>query len=198
MKKVCFIVSHLGSSSDDLVHILNGNPRCQFYSTSVQYDGPEALEWMFKRGHKCKDSAAVYGDHLLMNTSLSSRKLYEFCKFIYVIRPARGSFCAMASAGVEESRAQRYYAFRLRRICEMARRTPGAALLTWGDLASGKAYGTIERYLGLNVPLRADERHFAASDDGPFAERTVEKGQDAYERYFYYLNSLGLRRASDD
>lgn len=199
MKKVCFIVSHLGSSSADLVHILNGNPRCHFYSTNAQYDGPEALEWMFKRTHKCRDSSAVYGDHLLFNMSLSSKKFYEFCKFIYVIRPARATFGEMAyERNYTEERALRHYSFRLRRICEMARRTPEAVLATWDDLAKGSAFGTIEKYLGLNVPLETDGRHFSRVDKDLFSEQTIEKGQDAYERYFYYLSSLDLKRNTDD
>lgn len=196
MKKVCFIVSHLGSSSSELIDILNGNPRCQFYSTNVQYDGPDSLEWMFGRGHKCKDSSAVYGDHLLLNISLSSRKLYEFCKFIYVIRPARGSLEKVCESYPGE-RSVSHYAFRLRRICEMARRTPGAVMLTWDDLASGRGLRTIEEYLNLKKPLDLGEGRFLPCEKD-VDESLVRRAQDAYERYFYYIKSLDLRRPKVD
>jgi hypothetical protein len=200
MKKVCFIVSHLGSSSVDLVHILNGNPRCQFYSTSVQYDCPETLNWMFNNGHKCRDASAVYGDHLLFNTSFSSKKLYEFCKFIYVIRPARASLNEISfyEKNYPGDRAFKYYTFRLRRICEMASKTRDAVLLTWDDLASGRSFETIEGYLNLKSPLKANDHHFVTSKNDSFDETMIEKAQDAYDRYFYYLKSLNLIRPPND
>lgn len=190
MKKVCFVVSHLGSGSSELVGVLNRNPRCEIHSTKVQYSSPESLNWMFARGHKTRNSSAVYGDHLLFNASLSCRKLYEFCKFIYVIRPARPSMKAIISCGYGEDEASRYYRFRLRRICEMAKRTPGAVLATWDDLARGDILKSVESYLGLTTSLEMtvfpDE-----SLDGP-RESVVEQCQDAYERYHYFLKNLAL------
>lgn len=190
MKKVCFVVSHIGSGSSELISSLNGNPRCEIQSTRVQYSSPESLNWMFSRGHKMRNSSAVYGDHLLFNASLSCRKLYEFCKFIYVIRPARPSLSSIMSSGYGEDEASRYYRFRLRRICEMAKRTPGAVFATWDDLVRGEVLRSIESYLGLTTPLEAID----ASEDASATPResVVEQCQDAYERYHYFLKNLTL------
>jgi hypothetical protein len=188
MKKVCFVVSHLGSGSSELVESLNRNPRCEIHSTRVQYSSPDSLNWMFSRGHKMRNSSAVYGDHLLFNASLSCRKLYEFCKFIYVIRPARQSLEGIMSSGYGEEEASRYYRFRLRRICEMAKRTPSAVIATWDDLARGEVLKSIESYVGLSSPLEG----LNLSEGTPCAmkESAVEQCQDAYERYHYFLKSL--------
>lgn len=197
MKKVCFVVSHLGSGSNDLVDVLNGNPRCEIHNSSVRYSSPEDLEWLFAHPHKCRDSSAVYGDHLLFNSSLSCKVLYDFCRFIYVIRPARASLnetSTIADSSLDGRFAARYYSFRLRRICEMARKTPHSLLLTWDDLASGKAFPALEEHLGLKTQLKAEHHHFRACLKDDFEERLISECQDAYERYYYYLDKIGLKR----
>jgi hypothetical protein len=198
MKKVCFVVSHLGSGSGDLVEILNGNPRCEIQSSQARYSSPEDLEWLFSAPHKCRDSSAIYGDHLLFNSSFSCRSMYGFCRFIYVIRPARASLneiSTLAEAGLKGRFAARYYSFRLRRICEMARNTPDSLFLTWDDLASGKGFPAVEQHLGLKTQLRAEHHHFRACLKDDFDERSISECQDAYERYYYYLDRMGLKRA---
>ena len=194
MKKVCFVVSHLGSGSSELVESLNKNPRCEIHSTRVQYSSPDSLNWMFARGHKMRNSSAVYGDHMLLNASLSCKKFYEFCKFIYVIRPARQSMEGIMASGYGEEEASRYYRFRLRRMCEMAKRTPGAVLATWDDMLRGEILGAIESYLGLDVPLE----RMIPSENAPSKakESSVEQCQDAYERYHYFMKNLGLKGAT--
>lgn len=196
MKNVCFIVSHLGSGSSDLVDILNGNPRCSIQSSSVRYEHPGDLDWLFANPHKCRNSSAIYGDHLLFNTSLSCRNLYDRCRFIYVVRPARASLNEIArSRKYLPKFAARYYSFRLRRMCETARRTTDSLFLTWDDLASGRAFSAVEEYLGLKKQLKAGHQHFQACPGGDFDERLVNECEDAYERYYYYLAGLGMRRA---
>lgn len=199
MKKVCFVVSHVGSGSSDLVNIMNGNPRCMINSSPVKYSGPEDLRWLFSVPHKCRDNSAIYGDHLLFNSSLSCKNLYDKCKFIYVIRPARASLneisTTKAVTGLEGRFAARYYSFRLRRICEMARKTGEALLLTWDDLVSGRAFQSVEEYLGLKEQLRSGLDHFASRTNDNFDESLVSECEDAYERYYYYLNGLGMKRA---
>lgn len=198
MKKVCFIVSHLGSGSHHLVEILNGNPRCQIQSSQARYSSPEDLEWLFATPHKCRDSSAIYGDHILFNPSFSCRNLYESCRFIYVIRPPRYSLneiCMDPDSGLKGRFAARYYAFRLRRMCEMARKTPGSLLLTWDDLSSGKAFPAIEDYLGLKSQLKVEHHHFPLISRDDFDERLLAECEDAYERYYYYLGMLDMKRA---
>lgn len=195
MKKVCFVVSHLGSGSGSLVTSLNANPRCEIKESGMRYDGASSVRWLFRTGHKCRDAGAVYGDHLLFNASLSSRRLYGLFRFIFVIRPARHALNEILATGYSESGASSYYRFRMRRICEIARRSPGSVLLTWDDLAKDSSLRIIESHIGLSEPLRQP----TLAGDAPerCSEGTVEQCQEAYDRYYYYLNGLDLKRAND-
>lgn len=195
MKKVCFVVSHLGSGSASLVAAMNANPRCEIRESGARYEAPDSVRWLFKIGHKCRDAGAVYGDHLLFNSSLASKGLYGAFRFVFVMRPARHSLNEILGMGYGESGASSYYRFRLRRMCEIARRSPGSVLLTWDDLAKESSLRIIEDYLGLSDPLGA--LRLPAERDETCSERTVEECQRAYDRYHQYMDSLQMRRARD-
>jgi len=198
MKKVCFIVSHLGSGSGDLIDTLNKNPRCMIHNSEYSYENPADLNWLYSAGHKCRDSSAIYGDHLLRNMSFSCKKLYEYCKFIYVIRPARASLneIIFKNPKYEPEFAARYYSYRLKRICEMAKRTKDSILVTWEDLSSGIAFSLIEDYLGLKEKLQTTHDQFIFNNRDYFKENLISECEDSYERHYYYLNNLGIRRAT--
>jgi len=195
LKKVCFVVSHLGSGSGSLVSALNANPRCEIRDSGARYDGASGIRWLFRMGHKCRDASAVYGDHLLFNASISSKRLYGMFQNIFVIRPARHSLNEIVLRGYNEKGASSYYRFRLRRICEMARRSPESLLLTWDDLARDSSMRIIEEYLGLSAPLETPRTGVPARDS--CSEAVVDECQQAYDRYYYYLKSLGLKGSSD-
>lgn len=187
MKKVCFVVSHLGSGSGSLVASLNSHPQCEIRESPTCYESPTSVRWLFRLGHKCRDASAVYGDHLLLNPSVATRSLYGLCRFVFLVRPARHSLEGILARGYSPEAASSYYRFRLRRICEMARRCPGAPVLTWDDLAKGSHMIRIREYLGLRGDLPAPALELPSSDLCP--EPVVERCQEAYERYHYYLKS---------
>lgn len=195
MRKVAFIVSHLGSDSNYLVDVLNNNPRCLIFNSSNTYDHPDSLNWLFSR-HKLKNFAgAIYGDHLLYNQSFSCKLLYEYCKFIYVIGSPKKALNEIYKMGYKKQSAFNYYCFRLRRICEMAKCTKNAVLLTRDELINHNNFDIIEKYLNLIQPLvstRLDGE--VEMYNNVFAEPMLRKAEDCYERYFYYLNNIGLKR----
>jgi hypothetical protein len=195
VKKVCLVVSHLGSGSGDLVATLNSHPQCEIYESGARYDSPATFRWLFRAGHKCRDASAVYGDHLLFNASISSRDIYGSCHMLFVIRPARHSLNEIVAKGYSPAGASAYYRFRLRRICEAARRATNSALLTWDDLAKQHSMRTIEDLLGLSSTLKNPLLGSEAKDACP--ESMIEECQDAYDRYYYYLSKLKLRRPID-
>lgn len=200
MKKVAFIVSHLGAGSEYLIDILNENPRCTIFRTNNKYEHPDDLNWMFKF-HKLKNySGSVYGDNLLYNHSFSCKNLYKYCKFIYLIRPARQTLNEIYRTTSKYSKESivSYYRFRLRRICEMAKQTKDAVLITYDDLISGKSFSIIEEYLNLIEPLKhINPGSFDLSVmEDKFGQKVVSNTQDCYEKYFYYLNNLPLKRVS--
>ena len=52
--------------------------------------------------------------------------------------------------------AKRYYCFRLRRLYEMAKKTPGAIFLTWDDIKSKKKLELVENYLNIKEKINLD------------------------------------------
>lgn len=190
MKKFAFIVSHLYSGSDYLVKILNNNPKCNIMSTLRQYESVGDLTFL----GNFNNLNYIYGDHSLFNYSFSCKHLYKICKFIYVIRPPRQTLNELLYIYSKKS-AVNYYCFRLRRICEMAKQTPGAVLITYDELMGGKSFDLIYNYLKLRDPLKHDmiEGEIKKISNN-FDENTLLDVENKYERYFYYLNNLELLR----
>jgi hypothetical protein len=112
------------------------------------------------------------------------------CLFVYFIHHGVGSVNNLVASGrYDVRRAHAYYSFRLRRICEMAARTPGAVLVE--QSRCGEALGLVESYLGLKPPLAVPEFPPDAADV-PLAWR--KKADACYERHLYFLKSLPLMR----
>jgi hypothetical protein len=72
----------------------------------------------------------------------------------------------------------------------MAHQMPQVVLVTWDDLAKGKDFSQIEKYLDLNKPLIPRPELFTGKteDLAPFPVR--QEAEDYYEKYFYLLNQL--------
>jgi len=191
MKKVAFIVSHLGSGSYALLNILNKNSRCNFFESKTQYTHPEDIRWMFNFEKLKNYSGSVFGDHLLHNVSFQCKALYKYCKFIYLIRPPRQVFSQIPGT----KKMINYYRFRLRRICEMAKNTPSGLFLTYDDLHKEETYSIIENYLGLKEKLEILSFDNNSQIENQINESLMIKIEDCYERYYYYMNNLKLKRA---
>ena len=187
MKKVTFIASHIGSDSLDLIKIMNKNPRVFIHSSGNTYDSVSSLDWLYSEGHKLDNASAIYGDHLLFNPQLSTKSLYSICNFIYVIRPARPSLHEIGKKLSPKS-ALLYYTFRLRRLCEMAKRTPNAMLVLWQGLSNGDAFSKIENFLDLKDLLNPPHTSFVETK--PEEVKYFDEAQDSYERHLYYLKHL--------
>jgi len=192
MKNFCFIVSHFYSGSVELTEILNKNPRCEFKLGSDDniYDHPEALNSIINQKHK------IFGDQILKNYNLSSKSFYEFSKFIYVIRSPRGTFGEFFekhknSTNQNIERFSDYYRFRLRRICEMAKKTKSGLILNWEDLKSKKAFPLIEEY--LEIKLNYDGDIFNLNTTNFENETIIRQANKSYEKYHYFLKNLNQR-----
>lgn len=196
MKKAVLVISHEGSNSDALCEILNRNPRVQFTHPNLVYNHPEVVESLTNHVHKLSNSAAVWLDMVLHNFYFSHKEIYKMCKFIYMIREPKPTLNSIVDLNSNADCVTRYYCYRLRRICEMARDTPGSLLLQWEDVYTGRAFHLIERFLGLKEPLQPDQLLFVQPKPNPFVTTNmIETCQNAYERYLYYLKNLPhLRR----
>ena len=57
----------------------------------------------------------------------------------------------IGSGAYSRDQAKRYYLYRIRRICELAKRTPGSTFLTHANLRDGKGLDLIQRQLNLKI-----------------------------------------------
>ncbi len=220
MKKIVFVCSHVYSGSSQLCDAMDANPRMQVYGRQheqlkVGQDGKPFLEYslpsrsvystpsdllnLTDNRHKMSSSAAIYVDELLQNYQFSIKEAYSICKFVYVVRePSPVLNYMQAKFRTRPEYASRYYLYRMRRICEMAKRTPGAVLLTFDDLRSGRGIDLLREYLCLKQDIEWDpsmltpvRMRLNQASIEPEALAQVEEG---WERYLYFLRSLALRR----
>ena len=156
MKKIVFICSHPYSGSSALYEAMNHHPRIQGFKLNY-YLSPLNLLDLTNHSHKLSNRSAIYMDELLYNRSFYTSIAYTKCQFVYVIRePEAVLGFLITNEKKKPIFAAREYTFRLRRLCEMARKTPGAVLLTWNDLISGDGIYLVEKYLGLKEPIIYD------------------------------------------
>ena len=186
MKKVCLLISHEHSDSKALLNVLSNNPRLSCYNTGRVYNHALSLEELTALPHKIDNVAAIWMEMLLHNYQFSCKSLYPICKFIYMIREAEPTLNALVESGYRPDAALRYYTYRLRRICEMARCTPGAVLLTWQDIK----LPLIESYLNLKQPLELPV--LSKVKTGLVKWPLVEEGQKCYERYLFFLKNQAI------
>lgn len=200
MKKILFVCSHLHSGSAALCNSLNSHPRIQGYNIAARspYINPLNLILLTEQRHKLDNRSAIYMDELLYNHNLSTKIAYKECKFVYLVREPEPVLNFLVTVDkMKPSFALRHYSYRLRRICEMAKRTPGAVLLTWDDLVANRGIHLIEEYLGLKQPLFFDPNNLApfkrsfTSDLVPISHR--QEAERTYQRYLYYLKNQNLR-----
>lgn len=187
MNKFLFLVSHLGSGSDNFLNILNSNPRLDIKNIGATYSHIEDFYSLRELGHKLNNVAAVYGDHLLHNTTFYFNSGGSFCKFIYFIRNAEPALNIILTHGFDEKTAYAYYLFRLRRLYEMTRKNPGL-LITWQELADKTCLPAIKKYLNLN------ELDYSGELPTEYKKKVswelITKAQDIYEKYYFHMNLI--------
>lgn len=179
--------------------ILDGNPRIQGFRLNRVYSHFfVASDQLTKHRHKCDSSAAIWMDELLFNTMLTTTVFYEHpkFKFIYLVRSPEPTLNQLVVRGnYSPLGALRYYCYRLRRICEMAKRTPGAVLLTWEEVVSGRGFPKIEEYLELVNPLVAPPDFFV--EHAPIHQLIpadyLREAESSYERHLFFLKNQELR-----
>ena len=193
MRRVLFLASHHGSGSFYLVNLLNANERIEMRTEHNTYLYPTDLNFLTSHPHKCRSSAAIYGDHLLYNINFQCKRLYKWCQFIYLVRGGKDSMTHLYTENNEQA-VYNYYCFRMRRIYEMAKHTPGSVFLIWNDLVSGKAFPLIEDFLSLKtpIPLPSEELFVSKPVSPNTSPALLDKAQDCFEYYLYKIRNLDL------
>lgn len=167
-----FVVTHFGSGASSLVNTLTNHPRIS-YSPHEIYSHPYDLTAMKDR------YAKIFFDRLDLNQSISSPSILQCAKFIYFIRdPIRSLPNIVHQKNYSERGAVNYYCFRLRRIYEIARSTPGL-FLTYDDFVTHP--NLVFDWLGLT------ESPLGSCDEN---EKPVLISERAEERYEHYLELI--------
>lgn len=179
MNKILFVCSHLYSGSSALCDSLSLNSRIQKFNCGP-YVNPLNLIYLTNKKHKLNNRAAIYMDELLYNYQLSIKMAYNECDFIYFISHPRYTINSMINSGIKPLYALRYYNFRLRRICEMAVKTPGSIFLNREN---------------LNLDLLKDyikEINFEEALPN-FSVPHLKEAEECYERTCYFLKNVNLK-----
>jgi len=192
MRTLLFIATHLGSGFQHLYEVLDSHAKIQGFENKGGFTHPDVAMNVMALPHKDRTSTAIYMATLLKNESLTCNEFCKFSKFIYLMRPAKFSINVMVqNDGYAPQQALNYYMFRLRRLSQLAKLTPGALFLTYDDLVRNEENKLIEEYLNLKTPLESQLLPFEDMGD-VIHTSIIEKGQEVYEKYLRYMNGLDL------
>lgn len=195
MRKILFIMSHLESGSDILYNSLNFHQQVQGVKfLNTVYDNSLSIFYVTNRKHKLNNSSAIFMDELLYNYQFQTKAAYNFGKFIFILREAESALNLLVEKGYfPPLQAQRYYLYRLRRMCEMAKRVPGALVLNAYDIKHKKGSEVIADYLGLTTKFTYEDYEFVEPKRlGLLPSHLVEEAEVAFEKYWYFLRSQNL------
>ncbi len=195
LKRVLFSITHLGSGSLPLLNILNQNPRVQFSPASPVVHNYTDLQPLTATPHKMTSVAAMYAFEIAYNYQFGTRNPVRHAHHLFVVRQPEAVLTLLVSGGYGREEAARYYCYRLRRICEIAKRVEQGMLLTFDDLQRGEYGSAVKTFLGLkDEPAHAPEafESLKPSLPCPVSQKTLDWCQDCYERHLFFLKSLPL------
>lgn len=180
-----FIATHLGSGASMLCDSLSRHGLCAHARPRTAYKHASDLLKM----KEARPVSKIYFDKLVWNFQFCCPSLYTQCKFIYVVREAKPTLSHLIKhKGYSTQGAYLYYTYRLRRLCEMAKKTPDAMLLTFDDIASTRAFTDLQTNLGLRKSLEFTYKQDMSEVEFPHVLH--EMAQARYERHFAYLANI--------
>lgn len=192
MKRVLLLISHYCSGSDLLYRSLETHPRIQGFRQGI-YDNRLSLVNLVSQPHKEDTSAAIYMDELLLNSSITDKRIYPECRYIFVIRDAKDTLNELVvTKKYTPIHAANYYLMRLRRMYSIAKQQPDSVLLTFDDLESGRGGDIIADYLELDRPITIMPAT-SLKLDNMIDLKLVEEMSYGYEYWLHNLKKLGLR-----
>jgi hypothetical protein len=182
MKKILFLMSHIGANSNHLHNILTDNSIIDSFKSDTVYEHPDDLNLMLMKRHKNDNAASIYMDELLHNYRLTCKPLCKICQFIFLLGEPKPSINRICSSGYTIESAVRYYCFRLRGMYEYYLRSGGIfCKLEESELQK------ITDYLGLRDPLIWKEPDNSFEDIASYS--AVKECEDCYDRYLHHLTN---------
>lgn len=188
-----FLLTHLGSGASMLMDMLAGSRRVATIrqkSMYYQYDDPAKLESIVRPALEVRPLARTFVHKLNYNHTLACPAFLWAVDVMLMVRGPEGTLDHLVGRRrYSEMAALRYYTYRLRRLCEIARRVPAAVVVTWDGLLSRRAFDGIKQFVGVR------ELTSTYRDEPPervVSDWAVDKARRAYDRYLAYLRRLGL------
>lgn len=183
-KMYLFIITHLGSGASLFSDSLSDHPRCHH----AHRDTYKSIHDLM-RMKEYVPFQKIYFDKLTFNFQFSCPSLYKQCEFIYIVRePTSTLNYIYANKGYSESGSVLYYTYRLRRIYEMAYRTPRRMILTFDDLLTPRGLSSIQEHLGLRDEFKCD--YNPTPVDNNVSLTCLQKAQTSYDYYLAKLMQL--------
>ena len=182
------IITHVGAGGSLLSQILNDDLFVNSGRSGLIYNNINVF-WEFRERFKTVKDTDWFIDRLLFNHEFSC-PINNDINFIYLIREPLVPLMNLMKFGYSSTGARDYYLFRLRRICEMARKSAGSIFLTYEDVISKRAFPLIKDKLKLKENLNPD---FINPD---FLEEDIEvpleifhKCSLSYNRYLKFIEN---------
>ncbi len=191
--KQIFIATHLGAGGSMLVDMISANRRIgRMYRDATQtYTDPIALDYIQRKTLDINPQARMFVDRIVFNHELAHKSFYTDCLFIFLVREPEATIGHLIKLGYTEKSATRYYSYRLRRLCEMAKQAKHKIAITWDELINKEAFPEIKSLLGIKElssiykPIK-NEKTVDAS--------TVFSCRQCYERHLKYLKIITAHR----
>ena len=181
------------------MNLLDKNPRVQFIQAHVIIQNYMDIGAITSMSHKMNSVAAMFALELTANYQLGSKISLPHVHHLFVVRQPDPVLNFLVANGIyNQTSAAMYYCYRLRRICEIAKRAKYGMLLTFDDIQSGAYTTPIKSFLGL----KDDVSHIpAVFDHLKSANNVIKKDilewcRDCYERHLFFLRSLPLAGVS--
>lgn len=191
MKKVVFLMSHIGSGSNALYSLLASHPRIMGLENENVYDSQISLIAAAERKHKLNNASRIYLDHILYNFQYSLRP-DPWVRMVFLAREPEGSIDYMVNRKIfKKSEAKRYYLYRMRRMCELAKRNPNSIFLTYSKIREGRGLSELRDYLELKENLSFSQDFNLPSGKSCLQLNEYESLSTAYEKYIYYVGKVG-------
>lgn len=182
MRNVLFIMTHLGSGSDQIISSLQAHPDIEIFETGNAYNHPDVVGHLVSLPHKRNNAKSIYSDVIYENGNFTCRAMTGWYKFTYIIRNPADALPSLIDRYHDPQRAALHYCYRLRGLAEYSLRTPNAPLFSWdGDPEAYSA--ALTDHLGCRPAISMDRVMQAQTCDLDVPHDILAQCEDAFSRY---------------
>jgi hypothetical protein len=190
LKRQIMIATHMGSGGSMLLEMILANRKAARLPRSYDqvYADPTSLSILQEDANRFRPHARLFVDKVMFNFEVINLQYLQMCEYIFLVREAKGSLNSIVKSGkLTPEAATRYYTFRLRRLCEMAKKSPRRLVITWDDLVDKSCLASLRTYLGMKeLPS-----FYRAQEEVDLVDPLlVMQGQKSYEKHLQYLKAI--------